>query len=52
MVLCISNIHRLSDSQTVVGMTKLAVILQENFVSYVAFGRAFDLCATLLKSKR
>lgn len=37
MVLHISNINRSSDSQTVVGMTKLAVILQES-ISYLVGG--------------
>lgn len=48
----ISNINRCHDSQTDMGVTKLVVVLQENLVSYVVFGRAFDLPAMLLKSKK
>lgn len=53
MVLHISNIN--SDEvipRQCVGMTKLAVILQENFISYLVCGRAFDLHAVLLNSKK
>lgn len=48
--LYISNLNRCCDSQTDMGMTKLVVILQENLISYVVFGRAFP--AVLLESKK
>lgn len=52
VILHISSISRCRDSQADVGMKKLIVVLQESLISYVVFGRVFDLPPTLLKSKK
>lgn len=52
VILRISSISRCCDSQADMGMKKLIVVLQESLISYVVFGRVFDLPPTLLKSKK